>query len=62
MSIPASGEGNVDPFLATGDSSQYNALHYVTPNEGNNSFRSYNANENFVLRIDDTTDAENYYS
>ena len=62
MSIPASGKGNVDPFLATGDSSQYNALHYVTPNEGNNSFRSYNANENFVLRIDDTTDAENYYS
>ena len=48
--IPGSGEWNVDPFLSTGDSMQYNALRYA------------NSDENFFLTIDNTSDPEEYYS
>ena len=47
--IPGSGEGNVDPFLSTGDSVNYNALRY-------------GVSERFLLSRDDTTDANTYYS
>ena len=47
--IPGSGEGNVDPFLSTGDSSNYNALRY-------------GVSERFLLSVDDTTAPEEYYS
>ncbi len=47
--IPGSGEGNVDPFLSTGDSTNYNALRY-------------GVSERFLLSRDNTTDANTYYS
>lgn len=47
--IPGSGEGNVDPFLTTGDSTQYNAM-------------QYDLSETLLLSIDSTTAPWEYYS
>ena len=47
--IPNPGEGNVDPFLSTGDSANYNALRY-------------GVSERFLLSVDNTTAPDQYYS